>query len=141
KIWDTATGKEITTLTGHQDAVQSLAFSADGKKLASTSASSTSTADQKLPDAVKIWDVATWEEKVKLRDNEGRFSGATFSPDGKVLAALGSSLKLWDTATGKVLGTIRENVGLNGLTFSPDSKTLVLASASRVDDPIRLWNW
>jgi RNA polymerase sigma factor (sigma-70 family) len=149
KIWNTTTGKEVKTLAAHQEVV-SLVFSPDGKSLASTS-HSFKVPNQTEPTAVRLWDVATWEEKVKLRDNEGTFRRPTFSPDGKVLAAsVGwkdepeDQVKLWDTQTGKELGTIKEEQGhlIRRLVFSPDSKTLVLGIHSRAgDDPIRLWSW
>jgi WD40 repeat protein len=150
KIWNTTTGKEVKTLAAHQDVV-SLVFSPDGKALASTS-HSFKLPNKTEPAAVRLWDVATWEEKVKLKDNEGTFHHPTFSPDGKVLAAVVGwkdgldvdHVILWDTSTGKQLGTLKEEKGRNfrSLAFSPDGKTLLWGTASRPGDhPIRLWNW
>ena len=48
KIWDTLTGKEIRTLSGHKLAVYDVIWSPDGKQLATTSADP----------SVKIWDLA-----------------------------------------------------------------------------------
>ena len=144
KIWDTTTGKEVKTLAGHQDIVVSVVFSPDGKSLASTSRSFKG-GDKREPAAVILWDVATWEEKVKLKDNEGAFGCVTFSPDGKVLAAADiHQVKLWHALTGKQLGIINEENRrlIRTLVFSPDSKTLILGTRSRPgDDPIRLWDW
>jgi RNA polymerase sigma factor (sigma-70 family) len=150
KIWNTKTGKEIKTLAAHQDVV-SLAFSPDGTWLASTS-HSFKLPNRSEPSAVRLWDVAAWEEKVKIKDNEGTFHHPTFSPDGKVLAALVGwkdklevdHVILWDTSTGKQLGTLKEDRGRNfrSMAFSPDGKTLLWGTRSRPgDDPIRLWNW
>jgi WD40 repeat protein len=150
KIWNTTTGKGVKTLAAHQDVV-SLSFSPDGKSLASTS-HSFKFPNTTEPAAIRLWDVASWEEKVKLKDNEGTFGYPTFSPDGKVLAAsIGwkdeldvDHVKLWDTQTGKELGSIKEERGYNlrRLVFSPDGKTLLLGTYSRAnEDTIRLWNW
>jgi WD40 repeat protein len=144
------TGKEVKTLAAHQEVV-SLVFSPDGTSLASTS-HSFKFPNTSEPAAVRLWDVATWEDKVKLKDNEGTFHRPTFSPDGKVLAAVvgwkdeleGDQVRLWDTSTGKQLGTLKEERGRNfrALAFSPDGKTLLWGTRTRPgDDPIRLWNW
>ena len=57
KVWDAATGQETLTLKGHTDAVTSVAFSPDGKRLASASDDGT----------VKVWDAATGQEILTLK--------------------------------------------------------------------------
>jgi WD40 repeat protein len=54
KIWDAATGREITTLEGHSGYVFSVAFSPDGKRLASGSG-------YRGQGEVKIWETADWQ--------------------------------------------------------------------------------
>ncbi len=150
KIWNTTTGKEVKTLAAHQEVV-SLSFSPDGKSLASTS-HSFKFPNTTEPAAVRLWDVASWEEKVKLEDSDGKFRRPTFSPDGKVLAAsVGwkdefpeDRVILWDTSTGKQLGTLKDEKGRNlrAMVFSPDGKTLLLGSRCQPgDDAIRVWSW
>src|SRR5207248_3043082 len=92
-------------------------------------------------------------EKLKLRATLEGHSKAVqdvaFSPDGKVLAAgFLRIVKLWHTATGKALATIKNegSIGIHDtclLAFSPDGKTLVMGTGAfgGVEAPIHLWNW
>lgn len=83
KFWDTAIWKEIPPSLGHKEYVTGLAFSPDGRTLASTSADGT----------MKFWNVATRRELASLKLSLGDIA---FSPDGQTLAASdGGSLRLW----------------------------------------------
>ena len=57
-VWDAATGQRILTLKGHNGWVRSVAFSPDGKRLASAS---------QMDGTVKVWDAATGQETLTLR--------------------------------------------------------------------------
>jgi len=66
----------VATLTGHEDGVSSVAYSPDGRLLASGSFDGT----------VRIWDTQTCEEAIApLRNNDGRISSVAFSPNGLLI--------------------------------------------------------
>jgi len=114
------------TLQGHAKAVLSVAFSPDGKTLASAS----------LDKTIKLWEVAAGKEQATLHGHSDWVVSVAFSPDGRTLASASDdhTVKLWDTVTGKERATLRAAV--MSVAFSPDGKTL--ASAGR-DRTITLW--
>src|SRR5262249_55826463 len=75
----------VATLKGHATCVAALAFSPDGRTLASASYDTT----------VKLWNVASWQEFAPNKRHKGL--AALFSPDGKALAtASNDGIRLWD---------------------------------------------
>ncbi len=108
-----------TTLEGHGDGVVNIAFSPNGKVLASASDDS----------KVKLWDAAAGKELATLTEPDGGgIRGVAFSPDGRTLATAGGDKKvrLWDVGTGKILHTFEGHTEPTYcVCFSPDGKTLV----------------
>jgi DNA-binding beta-propeller fold protein YncE len=120
----------LMTLTGHTNGVFHVAYSPDGKLLATSSKDHT----------VKLWDAASGKEVRALKGHTNDVYSTAFRPDGKVLASASEdkTIRLWEVATAKELQVLRGHSGdVYGLAFSPDGK--VLASGS-MDHDVRLWD-
>jgi hypothetical protein len=109
----------------------SLAFSPDGKRLAAGGTDR----------SVKVWDVATGQPPLTLRDHTGPITSVSFGPDGQRLAA-GSqdgTVILWDLARGQPVMTLRcvHTQPVWGVAFSPDGQRLVSGSHDRT---VKLWD-
>jgi WD40 repeat protein len=129
KVWDVATGEPRVNLMHEGHAVWSIAFSPDGKTLASGG----------LTSRLRLFAVETWKEIPLLGEHADSVRSVVFSPDGKTLASASEdgTTKLWDVATRKVLNEIKGVQGQGqALAFSPDGKTL----ATIGKDGITLWD-
>jgi RNA polymerase sigma factor (sigma-70 family) len=121
-LWAVASRKELHTLRGHTAPLFCLAFSPDGKTLASATGDYIK---ETCPGEVKLWDVATGKERARLRGHSRMVLSLAFSPDGKTLASSSDTVKLWDVATGREKLELKPNGGAPwSLAFSPDGKIL-----------------
>ncbi|MBN3870961.1 hypothetical protein [Nostoc sp. JL33] len=125
-----AIGGQIHTLQGHSNSVNSVAFSPNGKTLASGSNDNT----------IKLWDVGTGREIYTLQGHFSNVYSVAFSPDGKILAS-GSddtNIKLWDVTTRGQIRTLQaHSAWVLSVAFSPDGKILASGSCDRT---IKLWD-
>jgi RNA polymerase sigma factor (sigma-70 family) len=141
QFWDVDTGKELRRFRVEASDENShysttpLVFSADGRLLAAAA-----------PDrSVRVWEAETGKELVKLRGHQTQVCCLAFSPDGKTLlsasdrgGAQAGSVCVWSVAKGEELKKIslqfpKDTVPPTPLCFSPNGKTLALASWERVE--------
>ena len=146
RLWDTASGQLKAILQA--GSVVTLAFSPDGKTLATASSDPT----------VELWDVASGQLKVTLNAD----GPLAFSPDGQTLAGVGwndesnhATVRLWEVASGRLKATLEPSLDYSravdfihqfSLAFSSDGKTL--AAGGRLNHgygafypgPMQLWD-
>jgi RNA polymerase sigma factor (sigma-70 family) len=133
RLQDARTEKDLPPLLGQpvEGGPMQLTFSPDGRLLASAYAGGAT---------VGLWDLGTRKQVRLLQGKDYQVFRTLFSPDGKLLAgADGSSVTLWDVATGKPCHDFGHTYRINALAFAPDGRTLVSA-ATYTDAVIRLWD-
>jgi WD40 repeat protein len=135
RIWDLKTGQELPLLQGYQHSrfAQCVAFSPDGKWLASTSGDY----HQKQLDAqageICVWDVASGKPAALRKLPAGYVIALAFSPDSRSLALACSdkTVALWDAATLEPLRTYPGHTDpAKSITFSADGDRLAAGSSS-----------
>jgi WD40 repeat protein/tRNA A-37 threonylcarbamoyl transferase component Bud32 len=141
KLWDVETGREIRSFRGHTQHVLGVAFSPDGRRLASASGAwRTHDAFERRPGEIKIWDVASGTEIRTLKGHNGAVTGVAFSPDGNRLASSGGdrTLKIWDPSTGRqVVSASGHRDWISGLAFGPAGDWVATSSH---DGTVRVWD-
>ena len=130
RLWDTHTGKIKTTLEGHTQRVTSVAFSPNGKMLASG----------ELDGVIRLWNINTGKHR-QIRTPHKSVSEVMFSPDGRTLVSSRrenrrEDIRLWDVATGEFKARLEDTTETSNIVFNSDGT--ILYGASR--NELRLWD-
>lgn len=130
KLWDAATGRELLTLAGQKD-VKGLAFSPDGKSLASTSSDGT----------IRIWSLSPGEEQITVSVPVAGFgTRVVYNPHGQEILTNGGdgTATVWAVGNGKPILTVRgHNLEVLNVAFSPDGKRFATGS---LDGTAIIWD-
>ena len=165
KIWDAATGRMLRTFRGHagpigrlpellptipalslpqlpRPPVMCLAFSPDGRRIASGSFSPNLEKLRESRGVVKVWDVATLDEVVTFQEQFGVVLSLAFSPDGRRIASSSinadNSFTVWNADTGKVIQNVHGHKShIHRLGYSFAGRLLATAST---DGAVKLWD-
>ena len=115
RVWDTQTGKEIFTFSGHNGFVSGVAYSPDDQWLV--------TVDEE--GKIRVWDAQAGRLLRTIQGHPVSILDLAFSPDGSrlVTASDDSTAVVWDPATGQAIMTLAGHEGgLRGVAYSPDGQ-------------------
>jgi sugar lactone lactonase YvrE len=118
------------TLKGHTSWVFSVAWSPDGRRLATASADKTA----------KVWNAASGQELLTLKGHISWVNSVAWSPDGRRLATASGdhTVRVWDAASGQELLTLKgPTESVFSVAWSPDGRRLATAGE---DHTVRVWD-
>lgn len=130
KIWNLEDGSLLHTLSGHHRNIHHIAFSQNGKYMASASSDKT----------IMLWDAHTYKHLRTLCGHTDEVNHVSFSNDGKYIASASDdkTIKVWNVETGNCEKTLSgHNDGVKVVSFSPNNKLLVSASDGNT---IKIWD-
>jgi WD40 repeat protein/serine/threonine protein kinase/DNA-binding XRE family transcriptional regulator len=149
RIWDTQTGTELRQFTGQTSPVTSIAVSPDGRHALTGGSDGTA----------RLWDAQAGTELRSFEVHGDGISQVGFSADGVHVLTSGytnigsdtaqaTRVELWDIQTGQLLHSITEDsvgyragMGPSRAAFSPDGRTLLLATITdNSDELIQIWD-
>lgn len=124
-IWNIAERRELSKLPSANEAIYATSWSRGGRYVVTAGGAARGTGDDSR---VVVWDSETFAPIHELVGHTKTVLAAGFSPEGEYLATSGEdkTLRIWDTATGRNLHTIRVDSPIHSLAWSPDGGRLAL---------------
>ena len=142
RLWETSTGRPLGFPLRHARNVRTVAFSPDGRRVATASHAPRSGLLDSYLSAIHLWDAGTGRPLVPPIWQYQWVSALAFSPDGRVIASgdYGQTVRFWDAVTGQPVGVPIEQRGVVfSVAFSPDGKTLAVGTVGPAQEA-RLWD-
>ncbi len=116
-------GTTLYTYRGHVRKIRDLAWSPNGKRIASASDDYTA----------QVWDASTGNNPIIYRGHSSFVEGVAWSPDGKRIASgsADATVQIWEPSTGNLIYTYRgHSLWVNRISWSPDGKYIVSGEQS-----------
>jgi WD40 repeat protein len=117
KIFDSNTGKETLTLSGHTNNPVSIAFNTDGTRIVTGGRDSTA----------RLWEATSGRLLLTLNGHTSTVTSAHFSPDGQLIvtSSRDGTIREWDAVTGKEILTLNIDGATANAIFTPDGSHLI----------------
>jgi WD40 repeat protein/serine/threonine protein kinase len=130
QVWDVAARVKVQDLRGHAKWVYAVAYSPDGKWLATGGWDRT----------IKLRDAASGEERLTIFGHAGFVLDLAFSPDSRTLASTSEdrSVRLWEVPSGRQTGVFHGHTDfVHAVAFAPDGREL---ASGGLEGTLKVWD-
>ncbi|HEX9131932.1 MAG TPA: serine/threonine-protein kinase [Ktedonobacteraceae bacterium] len=130
QLWNALSGDDLLIYRDHFYFVNAVAWSPDGKKIASASADTN----------VQVWNVATGSNILTYRGHSSKVNAVAWSPNGKRIASASDdrTVQIWDATTGETIFTYRGHTKeVSSVAWSPNGTRIASAG---YDATVHVWN-